>query len=99
MGVWTRKARYAHSITEPLLDDVDVESVQVTTTEAFDLDARGWFYDRMLQVLGTLLPILRDNDMLGAQFGRYVLAADAGSGTCDGRRRRGGAARQALQRR
>jgi len=27
--------------------------------------------------LGTLLPILRDNDMLGGQFGRYVLAAGA----------------------
>jgi Kef-type K+ transport system membrane component KefB len=27
--------------------------------------------------LGTLLPILRDNDMLGAPFGRYVLAAGA----------------------
>jgi Kef-type K+ transport system membrane component KefB len=27
--------------------------------------------------LGTLLPILRDNDMLGGQFGRYVFAAGA----------------------
>ncbi len=27
--------------------------------------------------LGTLLPILRDNDMLGGPFGRYVLAAGA----------------------
>jgi Kef-type K+ transport system membrane component KefB len=27
--------------------------------------------------LGTLLPILRDNDMLGGQFGRYILAAGA----------------------
>ncbi len=27
--------------------------------------------------LGTLLPILRDNDMLGGQFGRYVYAAGA----------------------
>jgi len=27
--------------------------------------------------LGTLLPILRDNDMLGGDFGRYVLAAGA----------------------
>lgn len=27
--------------------------------------------------LGTLLPILRDNDMLGGEFGRYVLAAGA----------------------
>src|SRR3954464_3630670 len=27
--------------------------------------------------LGTLLPILRDNDMLGGLFGRYVLAAGA----------------------
>jgi Kef-type K+ transport system membrane component KefB len=27
--------------------------------------------------LGTLLPILRDNDMLAGQFGRYVLAAGA----------------------
>src|SRR5918993_1827058 len=27
--------------------------------------------------LGTLLPILRDNDMLGGAFGRYVLAAGA----------------------
>ncbi len=27
--------------------------------------------------LGTLLPILKDNDMLGGQFGRYVLAAGA----------------------
>jgi hypothetical protein len=26
---------------------------------------------------GTLLPILRDNDMLGGQFGRYVFAAGA----------------------
>jgi hypothetical protein len=85
MGVWTRRARYAHSMTEPLLDNVYVESVQVTVTEALDLADRGWFYD--------------DNDMLGGPFGRYVLAADARSGTCDGRRRRGGAARQALQRR
>jgi Kef-type K+ transport system membrane component KefB len=27
--------------------------------------------------LGTLLPILRDNDMLGGRFGRYLLAAGA----------------------
>jgi Kef-type K+ transport system membrane component KefB len=27
--------------------------------------------------LGTLLPILRDNDMLGGQFGRYIFAAGA----------------------
>ena len=27
--------------------------------------------------LGTLLPILRDNDMLGGRFGRYMLAAGA----------------------
>jgi Kef-type K+ transport system membrane component KefB len=27
--------------------------------------------------LGTLLPILRDNDMLGGRFGRYVMAAGA----------------------
>ena len=27
--------------------------------------------------LGTLLPILSDNDMLGGQFGRYILAAGA----------------------
>ena len=27
--------------------------------------------------LGTLLPILRDNDMLGGEFGRYVFAAGA----------------------
>ena len=27
--------------------------------------------------LGTLLPILHDNDMLSGQFGRYVLAAGA----------------------
>jgi Kef-type K+ transport system membrane component KefB len=27
--------------------------------------------------LGTLLPVLRDNDMLGGQFGRYILAAGA----------------------
>ena len=27
--------------------------------------------------LGTLLPILRDHDMLGGKFGRYVLAAGA----------------------
>ena len=27
--------------------------------------------------LGTLLPILRDNDMLGGPFGQYVYAAGA----------------------
>ncbi|HET8787252.1 MAG TPA: cation:proton antiporter, partial [Actinomycetes bacterium] len=27
--------------------------------------------------LGTLLPILRDNDMLGGRFGRYLIAAGA----------------------
>ena len=27
--------------------------------------------------LGTLLPILRDNDMLGGRFGRYVFASGA----------------------
>lgn len=27
--------------------------------------------------LGTLLPILRDNNMLGGEFGRYVFAAGA----------------------
>ena len=26
---------------------------------------------------GTLLPILRDNDLLGGHFGRYLLAAGA----------------------
>ena len=26
---------------------------------------------------GTLLPILRDNDLLGGRFGRYLLAAGA----------------------
>ena len=31
--------------------------------------------------LGTLLPILRDNDMLGGRFGRYLLAAGA-VGSC-----------------
>ena len=68
MGVWTSRARFAHSMIDPLLENVYVESVQVTTTEAFHL------------------PI------------------GAGSTTrtgaiCDGRRRRGGAARQTLQRR
>ena len=53
----------------------------------------------VLQAHGTLLPILRDNDLLGGPFGRYVLAADARRGTCEGRRARGGAARQALERR
>ena len=68
MGVWTSRARFAHSMIDPLLDNVYVNSVQVTTTEAFDLADRGWFSDRT----GAI---------------------------CDGRRRRGGAARQALQRR
>jgi hypothetical protein len=86
MGVWTRRSRFAHSIIEPLLDDVHVESVQVTTTEAFDLADRGSFYDRMFRVLG-------------GPYGRHVIAADAKSGTCDVRRRRGRAAPQALQRR
>ena len=27
--------------------------------------------------LGTLLPILRDNDMLAGRFGRYIMAAGA----------------------
>ena len=33
---------------------------------------------RTTTALGTLLPILPDNDMLGGAFGRYVLAAGGG---------------------
>jgi glucose-6-phosphate 1-dehydrogenase len=59
-------ARFANSMIEPLLDNRNVESIQITMAEAFDVADRGRFYDRtgairdvvqnhMLQVLATVL--------------------------------------------
>ena len=52
------------------------------------LDAAGYIKDYVpvglaltTTALGTLLPILRDNDMLGGQFGQHVYAA-VRSGSC-----------------
>ena len=51
---------------------------------AAGLTAAGYIYDYVpvglaltTTALGTLLPILRDNDMLTGQFGQYVYAAGA----------------------
>src|SRR3954454_6228039 len=59
-------ARFANSMIEPLLDNRNVESIQITMAEAFDVADRGRFYDRtgairdvvqnhMLQVLATVI--------------------------------------------
>lgn len=59
-------------------------SVVVAVGVASALTAAGYIKDYVpvglaltTTALGTLLPILRDNDMLGGQFGRYVYAAGA----------------------
>jgi Kef-type K+ transport system membrane component KefB len=61
-----------------------VISVIVAVAVAAALTAAGYIKDYVpvglaltTTALGTLLPILRDNDMLGGQFGRYVYAAGA----------------------
>jgi len=59
-------------------------SVAAAVGVAAGLTAAGYIRDSVpvglaltTTALGTLLPILRDNDMLGGQFGRYVFAAGA----------------------
>ncbi len=59
-------------------------SAVIAVGVAAGLDAAGYIKDFVpvglaltTTALGTLLPILRDNDMLAGQFGRYVFAAGA----------------------
>jgi Kef-type K+ transport system membrane component KefB len=59
-------------------------SAAIAVGVAGGLTAAGYFRDYVpvglaltTTALGTLLPILRDNDMLGGQFGRYIFAAGA----------------------
>jgi Kef-type K+ transport system membrane component KefB len=59
-------------------------SAVIAVGVAAGLDAAGYIKDFVpvglaltTTALGTLLPILRDNDMLAGQFGRYVYAAGA----------------------
>jgi Kef-type K+ transport system membrane component KefB len=47
------------------------------TTVGYIRDYVPWGLALTTTALGTLLPILRDNDMLAGQFGRYVFAAGA----------------------
>jgi Kef-type K+ transport system membrane component KefB len=47
------------------------------TSVGYIRDYVPWGLALTTTALGTLLPILRDNDMLGGQFGRYVFAAGA----------------------
>lgn len=59
-------------------------SAVIAVGVAAGLDAAGYIKDFVpvglaltTTALGTLLPILRDNDMLAGQFGRYIYAAGA----------------------